>query len=80
MKVGVIGLGAMGYPMALNFHKAGRLHTVWNRTASRSQAFAKETDIRPAAATVPEPQLSWVVVAAFAFSFRRLESGRTLTN
>lgn len=43
MKIGVIGLGAMGYNMALNFHKVGKLHAVWNRTASRSETFAKET-------------------------------------
>ena len=35
MKTGVIGLGAMGSGMALNLHKAGYLHGVWNRTGAR---------------------------------------------
>ena len=45
MKVGVIGLGAMGHGMALNFHKAGYLHRVWNRTQIRAVEFAKQTGI-----------------------------------
>ncbi|HVA56038.1 MAG TPA: NAD(P)-dependent oxidoreductase [Gammaproteobacteria bacterium] len=43
MKVGFIGLGAMGYPMALNLHKAGLLAGVHNRTFSKAQSLAKET-------------------------------------
>lgn len=35
-KVGFIGLGLMGKPMALNLLKAGHPLTVWNRTASRA--------------------------------------------
>ena len=36
-RVGFIGLGIMGAPMAANLLKAGFQLTVWNRTASRSQ-------------------------------------------
>ena len=43
MKTGVIGLGAMGSGMALNLHKAGYLHGVWNRTRSKAAAIAGET-------------------------------------
>ncbi len=43
MKTGVIGLGAMGSGMALNLHKAGHLHGVWNRTGSKATAIAGET-------------------------------------
>ena len=43
MKTGVIGLGAMGRGMAMNLHKAGYLHGVWNRTRSKGQEFAGET-------------------------------------
>ena len=43
MKTGVIGLGAMGSGMALNLHKAGHLHGVWNRTRSKAAAIAGET-------------------------------------
>lgn len=40
-RVGVIGLGLMGAPMAANFIKAGFPVTVWNRTAEKSQKLAK---------------------------------------
>jgi 3-hydroxyisobutyrate dehydrogenase-like beta-hydroxyacid dehydrogenase len=36
-KIGFIGLGLMGRPMAMNLLKAGHSLTVWNRTASRAQ-------------------------------------------
>ncbi len=45
MKVGVIGLGAMGAPMAMNLHRAGLLRAVWNRTRSRAQALSRETGV-----------------------------------
>jgi len=40
---GVIGLGAMGAPMARHLAGAGMLHMVWNRTASKALALAEET-------------------------------------
>ena len=43
MKTGVIGLGAMGSGMALNLHKAGRLHGVWNRTRGKAERIAGHT-------------------------------------
>jgi len=36
-KIGFIGLGLMGKPMAANLLKAGNKVTVWNRTAERGQ-------------------------------------------
>jgi 3-hydroxyisobutyrate dehydrogenase-like beta-hydroxyacid dehydrogenase len=36
-KIGFIGLGLMGGPMAMNLLKAGHSLTVWNRTPSRAQ-------------------------------------------
>ena len=42
MKVGFIGLGAMGYGMAVNLQKAGLLNFIWNRTPERSQQFSAE--------------------------------------
>ena len=45
MKTGVIGLGAMGSGMALNLHRAGHLHRVWNRTASRAEDIAGQTGV-----------------------------------
>jgi 3-hydroxyisobutyrate dehydrogenase and related beta-hydroxyacid dehydrogenases len=46
MKVGVIGLGAMGANMALNFHTAGHLHLIWNRTRGKAEAVAAKTGVR----------------------------------
>jgi 3-hydroxyisobutyrate dehydrogenase-like beta-hydroxyacid dehydrogenase len=37
MKVGFVGLGAMGLPMAKNLIKAGHSLTVWNRTSAVAQ-------------------------------------------
>lgn len=48
MKTGIIGLGAMGYGMAMNLHRAGHLHSVWNRTVAKSESFQNETGISPA--------------------------------
>jgi len=45
MKTGVIGLGAMGSHMALNFHKAGHLYSIWNRTPDKANTIANETGI-----------------------------------
>lgn len=45
MKTGVIGLGAMGSPIAVNLHKAGYLHRVWNRTRSRAEQIALQTGV-----------------------------------
>jgi len=42
MKVGFIGLGAMGMHMARNLAKANLLDTVFNRTISKTEAMQKE--------------------------------------
>ena len=42
LRVGVIGLGAMGAPMARRFHAAGWLHAVWNRTPAKAAALVGE--------------------------------------
>jgi 3-hydroxyisobutyrate dehydrogenase len=43
MRVGFVGLGAMGRHMANNLQKAGLLTAVFNRTPEKAQAFAKES-------------------------------------
>jgi 3-hydroxyisobutyrate dehydrogenase len=43
MKTGFVGLGAMGYSMALNLHKAGLLTAVYNRSPAKAEALAKDT-------------------------------------
>ena len=42
IKAGVIGLGAMGAPMARHLANAGLLGMVWNRTSSKAEALAQE--------------------------------------
>lgn len=45
IRVGVIGLGAMGAPMARHLARAGLLGMVWNRTNSKARAMANETGV-----------------------------------
>ncbi|HEY9199560.1 MAG TPA: NAD(P)-dependent oxidoreductase [Gammaproteobacteria bacterium] len=45
MKVGVIGLGAMGAPMARNLARAGLLAAVWNRTFAKAEQLAAELGV-----------------------------------
>ncbi len=49
MKTGVIGLGAMGAPMARNLYRAGHLESVWNRGADKSRQLGEELGVRVAA-------------------------------
>jgi 3-hydroxyisobutyrate dehydrogenase len=42
MRVGFLGLGAMGAHMARNLHKAGLLTALWNRTRPKAVALAAE--------------------------------------
>ena len=51
MKTGVIGLGAMGAPMARNLHRAGHLEAIWNRTLSTAEQLGAELGV--AVATDP---------------------------
>ncbi|KRA16790.1 NAD(P)-dependent oxidoreductase [Lysobacter sp. Root604] len=48
MKVGFIGLGAMGAPMARYVHNRGLLTAVGNRTQAKADALAAELDVRAA--------------------------------
>ncbi|WP_349681919.1 NAD(P)-dependent oxidoreductase [Caldivirga sp. UBA161] len=41
MRVGFIGLGTMGAPMAMNIHKAGFPLIVYNRTRSKAEPFTR---------------------------------------
>lgn len=67
MNVGFIGLGTMGQYMARNLHRAGLLTGVWNRTTSRSEAFASETGCRAfasAAALAADSEFIFTCVSA----------------
>jgi 3-hydroxyisobutyrate dehydrogenase len=45
MKTGVVGLGAMGVPMARNLARAGLLACVWNRTPATARQLADELGV-----------------------------------
>jgi 3-hydroxyisobutyrate dehydrogenase len=45
MKTGVIGLGAMGAPIARNLRRAGHLSSVWNRSPDRAAQLHDALDI-----------------------------------
>lgn len=49
MRAAMIGLGAMGEPMARNVAKAGLLASVWNRNTNKADALAQELNIVAAA-------------------------------
>ncbi|HKV39215.1 MAG TPA: NAD(P)-dependent oxidoreductase [Blastocatellia bacterium] len=42
MKIGFVGLGSMGFPMASNLLKAGHTLAVYNRTVARAEELAKQ--------------------------------------
>jgi len=48
MRTGVIGLGAMGAPMARHLANKGFLEGVWNRTESKAEQLAAELGVRQA--------------------------------
>src|ERR1041385_700490 len=48
LRVGLVGLGAMGSPMAAHLERAGLLVGVGNRTFAKAQAFAKEHGVTAA--------------------------------
>jgi 3-hydroxyisobutyrate dehydrogenase len=45
MRVGFVGLGAMGMHMARNLKRAGLLTAVWNRTAEKARTLAQELQV-----------------------------------
>ena len=49
MKIGYVGLGVMGYPMAGHLMKAGHEVTVYNRTVDKAQGWVEEYDGQSAA-------------------------------
>lgn len=42
MRIGFLGLGTMGFPLANNLRKAGYALTVWNRTAAKADAIVRK--------------------------------------
>lgn len=48
MKTGMIGLGAMGAPMARNLHRAGYLAAIWNRSNDKARQLGEELGVQVA--------------------------------
>jgi 3-hydroxyisobutyrate dehydrogenase-like beta-hydroxyacid dehydrogenase len=65
MKVGFLGLGKMGTPMALRLIAAGHELSVWNRTEARTEPLIREGAI--AAATPAEAELGADAVITMLF-------------
>jgi len=63
MRVGFVGLGAMGMPMARNLHRAQLLGAVWNRTADKARALAAELGIGSPATLAELAAMSDAVVS-----------------
>ncbi len=66
MRVGFIGLGAMGMHMARNLHKAGLLGAIWNRTPQKAAALATELGLTPSASPAELAAAVDVVVSCVA--------------
>ncbi|MDN5871855.1 MAG: NAD(P)-dependent oxidoreductase [Nitrococcus sp.] len=79
MKVGLIGLGAMGTGMARRLAQAGLLSTLWNRTESKAVALAAELGVVACpnpAALARESDLIVICVSADADVLEVLEAMR----
>ncbi|AEB94576.1 NAD(P)-dependent oxidoreductase [Metallosphaera cuprina] len=48
MRVGLIGLGVMGYRIGTNLVKEGKLHVVYNRTTKKADEFGKQYGVKVA--------------------------------
>ena len=67
MRVGFVGLGAMGVHMARNLHRAGLLSAVWNRTSEKAKALASELGCEaPATVEALAPNVDAVVICVSA--------------
>ena len=68
MKIAFLGLGAIGRPMAARIAAAGLPLTVWNRTASRAEDFAREHGVARAATPADAAREADVVVTCLPTS------------
>jgi 3-hydroxyisobutyrate dehydrogenase len=66
MRVGFIGLGAMGMGMARNLHKRGLLTAVWNRTSEKAEFLAHETGCKAVSNSHDLPALCDAIVTCLS--------------
>src|SRR5256886_11682098 len=78
MRVGFVGLGAMGTHMARNLHRAGMLAAVWNRSAEKARTLASELDVTAPATLGQLAAGSEVVVSCVSADADVLEVARAL--
>jgi 3-hydroxyisobutyrate dehydrogenase len=78
MRVGFVGLGAMGLHMARNLHRKGLLAAVWNRTADKARALAAELQVDAPATLAQLATLSDAVVCCVSADADVLEVTRGL--
>ncbi|HET6545806.1 MAG TPA: NAD(P)-dependent oxidoreductase [Rhodanobacteraceae bacterium] len=62
LRVGFIGLGAIGRPMAAHLARAGLLAAVWNRTRGKAEACAQEFSVAAPAAVAELAQMCNAIV------------------
>ncbi|MFP5204743.1 MAG: NAD(P)-binding domain-containing protein, partial [Acidobacteriota bacterium] len=71
MKIGFLGSGSMGLPMAMHLLKAGHELRVWNRSEGRTEPLLREGAI--AAGTPAEAELGADAVFTMLFDDAALE-------
>lgn len=78
LKTGIMGLGAMGAPMARRLHQAGFLSAVWNRTAATAQALGEELGVTVADSPVELAEACEVIVTCVSGNEDVLSVGQAL--
>ncbi|MGK2936086.1 MAG: NAD(P)-dependent oxidoreductase [Gemmatimonadaceae bacterium] len=68
MNVAFLGLGAIGYPMARRIAEAGFELAVWNRSAEKSAALARDTSARVASSPADAARGAIVIVTCLPTS------------
>ncbi|WP_338601765.1 NAD(P)-dependent oxidoreductase [Sulfolobus tengchongensis] len=66
MKIGLIGLGIMGYRIAANLAKAGKLNVVFDRTQDKMEKFVKEYKVAKSSTTKELVESSDVIITMLA--------------
>jgi 3-hydroxyisobutyrate dehydrogenase len=66
MRVGFIGLGAMGMGMARNLHKRGLLTAVWNRSSEKAESLANESGCKAVSNAHDLPALCDAIVTCLS--------------
>ncbi|NMA85146.1 MAG: decarboxylating 6-phosphogluconate dehydrogenase [Epulopiscium sp.] len=69
MKIGLIGLGKMGYQLALNMHEHGHEVVAFNRSPEKTKEIEKEGiqgvySIAELVENLPQPRVVWIMVPA----------------